>query len=114
MLVAVSLIPLSLEMWVGQPGTENYHTPENLLVGLVTFLIIAAFYVFGRPAWRLWGPAVGILGGYVTAYFLDMVDLSALKGSSFIGFPPLKWPGFYLDFFPEIWPLLVALPLSPW
>ena len=106
--MAVSLIPLSLEMWVGQPGTENYHTPENLLVGLVTFLIIAAFYVFGRPAWRLWGPAVGILGGYVTAYFLDMVDLSALKGSSFIGFPPLKWPGFYLDFSPEIWPLLVA------
>ena len=37
-----------------------------------------------------------------------MVDLSALKGSSFIGFPPLKCPGIYLDFYPEIWPLQVA------
>ncbi len=108
MLVAITLIPLSLEMWVGQPGTENYHSPENLLVGLVTFLIIAGFYVFGRPAWRLWGPAVGILGGYISAYFMGMVDLSALKGTSFIGFPPLKWPGFYIDFSPEILPLLVA------
>jgi xanthine permease XanP len=39
---------------------------------------------------------------------MGMVDLSALKGASFIGFPPLKWPGFYIDFSPEILPLLVA------
>ena len=100
MLVAITLIPLSLEMWVGQPGTENYHSPENLLVGLVTFLIIAGFYVFGRPAWRLWGPAVGILGGYISAYFMGMVDLSALKGTSFIGFRGR----FLYRFSPEILP----------
>ena len=52
MLVAITLIPLSLEMWVGQPGTENYHSPENLLVGAGYFSDHCRFLCF-RPAWRL-------------------------------------------------------------
>ena len=109
MLVAVSLIPLSLEMWVGQPGTENYHTPENLLVGLSYFSDHCRFLCFWPAGLAFVGPGSRYPPrGLCYRLFFGHGRSISLKRVILYRVPSLKWPGFYLDFSPEIWPLLVA------
>lgn len=108
MIVSITLIPLALEFWVGRPGTPSYQQPENLFLGLITFLIILGISIFGRPSWRLFGPVIGIMVGYTTASFMGLLDLSPLQEVSFIGVPSFHWPGFYFDFSAEFFSVLAA------
>lgn len=108
MIVSITLIPIALEFWVGEPGTEAYQQPENLLLGAVTFIIIAAITIFGRPAWRLMAPVIGIGTGYILASFMGMVDWSTIFQAPLMGTPQFHWPGLSFKFSAEFWSILVA------
>lgn len=101
MIVSVTLIPLALEFWVGNPLSGDYQSRENLLLGLLTFTIITLINILARARWRVLAPAFGILAGYGAALFFGLVDISHIRELPFIGLPPLAWPGLTFEFSPQ-------------
>ena len=67
MLIAVSILPIALNLWVGQPGTPGAGSTTNLLVGLTTFVTILGCSILGGRVFRQWGRLLGLAVGYVVA-----------------------------------------------
>lgn len=108
MLVPVTLVPIAISLWVGQPGSPAYGSIENLLIGLVTFIIILGASIYGNKTIRLWGPIIGIILGYILAAFLGRVDLSSVREAAFFGLPRGSWPGVQFELKREYLPLLLS------
>ena len=49
MLVSVNLIPIAMNLWVGYPGTPQYCSRENFVVGALTLAVILVLGIFGSP-----------------------------------------------------------------
>lgn len=98
-LIAISVIPVMMNLWNGYAGTENYCSSENLMAGVVTIIFTLAFAIFGSKYLRLWSPIIGILAGVITSAILGITDFSSLKQFPLIGFPQSKWivPDFHLS-----------------
>ena len=108
MLVAVTIIPITLDLWVGEEGTPGAGSPANLLIGLATFLTMLGCAVFGGKKLRQWGPLLGLGGGYVTAAFAGKLQMSNLSAASWFGLPRTGWPGIDLQLHTDYWPVFVA------
>lgn len=108
MLIAVNLIPVSLNLWMGFNDSVFYNSSQNLFVGALTFIIISVISVFGKSFLKLWGPIIGILFGYFAALLFGMVDLSPIGELSFFGIPKFTMPGFYFEFSMEFFSLLLV------
>lgn len=98
-LIAISVIPVMMDMWNGTSGSENYCSNENLIAGLVTIVFTLVFAIFGTKYMRLWSPIIGIIAGVISATILGISDFSSLKQYPLFGLPQGKWifPDFNLS-----------------
>lgn len=78
---------------VGAPAAELIYSTKHLMVALVTLGITIACAIFLRGFLGLIPILVGIIGGYITAYFTGIVDLSGVKTAKFF-----EMPDFYMPF----------------
>ncbi len=108
MLVAVTVIPISLGLWVGDEGSPGAGSPANLLIGLATFLTMLGFAVFGSKKLRAWGPLIGIGSGYVTAALFGQLEMTNLYAAGWFGLPQADWPGIEMRFQADHWPVFIA------
>ena len=108
MLVAVTIIPITLGLWVGEEGTPGAGSRENLLIGLATFLTMLGCAIFGGKKVREWGPLAGIACGYVTAALLGQLAMTNLYAAGWFGLPRADWPGIQIGFHAEYWPVFIA------
>lgn len=108
MLVAVTIIPITLELWVGEQGNPAAGSPANLLIGLATFLTMLGCAVFGNKKLREWGPLLGLVAGYVTAALFGQLVMTNFQAASWFGLPHGSWPGIQIHFYSHHWPVLVA------
>ena len=108
MLVAVTIVPITFQLWVGEAGTPGAGSRANLLIGLATFLSILVCAVFGGKKLRQWGPLVGIGCGYVAAAFFGQLSLAQFQAAGWIGLPAASWPGVDFSLRAEYWPVFIA------
>ena len=108
MLVAVTVIPITLTLWVGEEGSPGAGSPANLLIGLTTFSSILGCAVFGGKKLREWGPLLGIGCGYISAALLGQLEMTNFNSASWFGLPQADWPGVEIGFQAEHWPVLIA------
>ena len=85
MLVAVTIIPITIELWVGEEGTPGAGSRENLLIGLATFSTILGCAVFGGKKVREWGPLLGIGCGYISAALLGHLEMTNFDAAGWFG-----------------------------
>ena len=65
-----------------------------------------------RPLWQLWGPVLAVVAGsLIGGLGFGIYDAASVREASWIGMPPLVYPGLDLGFGPEFWVLLPAFVL---
>ena len=108
MLVSVTIIPITLGLWVGEEGSPGAGSRANLLIGLATFLTMLGCAVFGSKKLRQWGPLLGIGSGYVTAALFGQLEMTNLNAAGWFGLPRADWPGIEMRFQAAHWPIFIA------
>ncbi len=108
MLVAVTIIPITLGLWVGEEGSPGAGSRANLLIGLATFLTILGCAIFGGKKLRQWGPLLGLGSGYVTAALFGQLEMTNFNAAGWFGLPQADWPGIEMRFQADHWPVFVA------
>lgn len=108
MLVAVTIIPITFQLWVGEAGAPGAGSRANLLIGLAAFLGILVCAIFGGKKIRQWGPLIGIGCGYVAAAFFGQLSLTQFHAASWVGLPAGDWPGVEFNLRAGYWPVFIA------
>ena len=93
MLVAILLLPLTIELWSGTPDDPLYGSNAYLLTGLAPLLVIFGSYLSDRTWVRLWSPLMGIGLGVVVAEFFGIADFARLAAYPLVALPRSGWPG---------------------
>ncbi|MFC1744667.1 uracil-xanthine permease family protein [Candidatus Riflebacteria bacterium] len=102
MLIGFTLAPVAITDLGGgfdvlKYNTNNFATPKSLVLGLTTLIVIIVFSSFARGIARLAAVSIGIVFGYIAAYFSGMLPAINLSDYSWISVPfPLKH-GFAFD-----------------
>ncbi|HPR16738.1 MAG TPA: solute carrier family 23 protein [Candidatus Cloacimonadota bacterium] len=98
-LIAICVIPVMMDLWIGTSGTENYCSVANLVTGMITIIFTLAFAIFGSKYLRLWSPIIGIAAGMIASTFLGIADFSSLHNYPLFGLPHEQWifPDFHLS-----------------
>lgn len=109
MLVVISLVPISINNWVGVAGHASDGSAANFLTGLSAMGVLLGLALFGNRTLRLWCPIIGLLCGFITSWSLGQFELTDLFSYPWVGAFPGQWPGLTLDFKADYLPLLAAL-----
>ena len=100
LLIGLSLIDIGITDFgggFGAKGTEAFGSLQNIGLASLVLFIVLLFNCARNPFIRMSGIAVGLIVGYIVAFFLGMVDFSALKDAPLFTIPlPFKY-GFNFD-----------------
>lgn len=84
----------------GAPAAELVYSVKHLMVALTTLAITIGSTIFLRGIFSLIPILIGIVGGYLTAYFAGLVDFTAVKEAGLIEAPDLLIP--FVSYSPSI------------
>jgi xanthine permease XanP len=111
LLIAVTVFPITFKLINQTPAGVPEGSPAGAFAAILSFVVILGISLFARGSLRLWGPLVGVIVGSFLAYFLGVMDLSAVADASWIGLPLSGWPGLDLSFQADFWLLLLPFAL---
>ncbi|MEI8355391.1 MAG: solute carrier family 23 protein [Deltaproteobacteria bacterium] len=97
LLVVMSLVPLSVFEWVGEPGHPLHASWENFLTGLVTIGVLLAASLFGGRKLRLWCPFIGMAAGLLASWALGLLPSCSFSAYPWYGWFRGSWPGLATD-----------------
>lgn len=109
MLVAVALVPIGLEQWMGgAPSLPSYGSAAACITGVITIFTLTVLLLLGNNAIRLWTPIIGLVAGYLSAWHFGFLDLTHFHSAPVFGLPRGEWPGLATDLKWEHAPLAAA------
>ncbi|MBD1224322.1 uracil permease [Virgibacillus halodenitrificans] len=89
--IGLELVPTAAEMagWIAPAGADPAWTmdPKVALVSFLTLTITIVCWVTLRGFLKIIPILLGIIGGYIIAYFFGLVDFSTVKEASWISQP---------------------------
>lgn len=91
MVIGLGLAAVAIDMAMNEPGSGEYST-IHFTVALITLTITILASMFFKGFFGLVPIMFGIVGGYTTAFFLGLVDLTAVREASWIAAPDLIVP----------------------
>ena len=110
LLVVLSLVPLSLQEWVGEQGQAFHASWQNFLAGLITLCVLLGLSLFGNKNQRVWSPILGLTSGLAAAWAFGLFNApKAEMDFPWLGSFKGTWPGLTLDLGMEHLPVLGAL-----
>jgi xanthine permease XanP len=99
-MVGISIIPVSINNFMGLDAADNVTQSSELVVALITLGCMVGINVWGRGKPKLYSVLIGILAGYVAAYLFGVLDNSAIRQllqAPMIAFPDLNYFGWAFD-----------------
>lgn len=97
--IGLSLYPTAIKYMAGGAGSEDFGSPLNWIIALVTLLIVLFCNHFTKGYVKLASILIGIIAGYVFSIFVNKVDFTAISNAALIQVPkPLH---FGLKFYPS-------------
>lgn len=97
--IGINLLIVGTDYWAGGQGSLDYGSPANMLLGAIVFLTVLIFQRFGKGTLQVSSLLIGLLVGYVAAFFMGKLDFSNLIAAEWFGVPmPLH---FGMEFHPE-------------
>jgi uracil permease len=84
----------------GAPVAELVYSVKHLMVAFATLAITIGCTIFLKGIFSLIPILIGIVGGYITAYFAGLVDFTAVKEASWIEAPDFLIP--FVSYSPSI------------
>jgi xanthine/uracil permease len=111
LLIAVSLVPIGLDLWAGSYAPQVAATPlyAKLGIGICTILVLTVLMLFGNSTLKLWSPILAMVSGYMVAFLTGELNFSNTMQAPWIGLPPVQaWPGLEFNLSSVHLPLLTA------
>ncbi len=98
-IIGLELIPVAADMagWIRPPGADAAAwspNPKIVALSTVTLAVTVLGSVLFRGFMRIIPILIGIVTGYVLAYFMDFTDFSKVAESSFVQLPHFTFPEF--------------------
>jgi NCS2 family nucleobase:cation symporter-2 len=87
--IGFSLLSVGAASFGGGSGSADFGSATNWILGMVTLLCCILFNVFAKSYWKQLSVLFGLVVGYILAFFMGVVDFSALKDTSIIALPSL-------------------------
>ncbi|QFT88800.1 Uracil permease [Bacillus sp. THAF10] len=91
----------------GAPPNELVYSIKHLLVALTTLSITIISAIFFRGIFGIIPILIGIVGGYVTAYFAGLVNLASVRAASWVEAPEFIIP--FVDYSPTMTASIIFL-----
>ena len=85
--IGLSLYPTAVKYMAGGAGSEWFGSAKSWAVALITLAVVVFLNHFTKGITNLASILIGILAGYVIAYFLGIVDLSGVGSAAWVALP---------------------------
>ncbi len=85
--IGLSLYPTAINYMAGGIGNENYGSWQNWLVAFITLALVTILNHFGKGIWKLASILIGIIGGYIIAFFFGMIDFTPIQEAAVFQIP---------------------------
>lgn len=86
-LIGATLIPVAINNLAGGEGSADYGSIDNLILGLITFLIILLLYRFTKGFLQSISILIGLVAGMVIAIFMGKMDMQPILEASWVQLP---------------------------
>ncbi len=112
MIISISLLPIMMKLWTGEPGATDYCSPQRLIIGGLTLLITLIVALSKNPKLRIWSILIGIGSGVVVSLLSRYMDFEPIANQKWMGLPRGEWPGLYFDFSAQTLSLLALFMMA--
>lgn len=87
-LIGFTLIPTAFQNIGGGDATaKNFGSPQDLILGFATALIIIVFTIWGRGFIQQIAVLIGIVAGYIIAFFMGQIGFQAVSSAHWFQVP---------------------------
>lgn len=86
-LIGATLIPVAINNLAGGEGSADYGNIDNLILGLITFVIILLLYRFTKGFLQSISILIGLVAGMVIAVFMGKMDIQPILEASWFQLP---------------------------
>lgn len=87
--IGFSLLPIGANSFAGGQGAPDFGSLNNWIVGGVTLLICLVCQIFSKGFFRSLSVLVGLIGGYILALCMGMIDFSGIGSRPIVSLPHL-------------------------
>ena len=85
--IGLSLYPTAVKYMAGGAGTAWFGNVKSWVVALITLAVVVFLSNFTKGIFKLGAILIGMIVGYIVAYFAGMVDFSSVGTSSWFALP---------------------------
>ena len=85
--IGLSLYPTAVKYMAGGAGTEWFGNVKSWVVALITLVVVVVLSNFTKGIFKLGAILIGMIVGYIVAYFTGMVDFTSVGASSWFALP---------------------------
>jgi NCS2 family nucleobase:cation symporter-2 len=85
--LGVSLLRAGANYFLGGVGKADYASAQNILLGFIVFFTIIACQRFGKGMVQVSALLIGIVAGYIVAYFMGKLNFELLYNASWFSVP---------------------------
>ena len=94
--IGIHLLDVGVDYFAGGAASKangTYGSLGNLTLGFIVFFTIILLQKFGKGMWKISAILIGIIVGYVAAFFMGKLNFSQITSTPLFGFPiPLIMP----------------------
>lgn len=84
--IGLSLYPTAVTYMAGGSGAEDFGSPKHWLLAIITLAIVIFFNYFTKGICKMASILLGIIGGYIVAFFMGMVSFDGVGQASWFQF----------------------------
>lgn len=95
--IGLSLYPTAVNYMAGGAANPDYGSWQNWLVAILTLSIVTILNHFTKGFTKLASILLGIIGGYIIAFFFGMVDLKPVLDAAFFQAPKIMHFGIQFE-----------------
>lgn len=86
-LIGATLIPVAINNLAGGEGSADFGNIDNLILGLITFIIILLLYRFTTGFLQSISILIGLVAGMIIAVFMGKMDIQPILEASWFQLP---------------------------
>ena len=92
--IGLSLYPTASKYMAGGAGSENFGSPMNWIIAMITLVLVIFFNNFTKGFARLASILLSMIIGYVIALFCGMIDFTTVQEASWFMLPAVGHFGY--------------------
>lgn len=85
--IGINLLSVGVDYFAGGTGAADYGSVQNISVAFFVLVIVVVLQRFGKGLIKNSAILIGLIAGYILAFFLGMVDVTSIQDAAWFGIP---------------------------